>query len=246
MAAIFRPIVAQIFGLLIALVCCCSCLVLLLAQSYRGSIRGHVVDPSGGVMAGAKVTAKNSATGFTRETVTGADGAYVLAELAAGKYVVMAQAPNLNPVAQNVTVNVGLDTTADFDLTQVERRQEQVTVTGEPPLVESTRDVLGEVVDQQLVTELPLNGRDFGKLVALVPGATVEPSGVAGTQFGFGQFNINGNRDRSNNYSAGRHRQQRSLLQQLRAEPGRHHRRARIPVAGRCHPGIQSPIAIRR
>ena len=101
----------------------------LLAQSYRGSIRGHVVDPSGSVMAGAKVTAKNGATGFSRETVTGSDGAYVLAELAAGKYVVMAQAPNLNPVAQNVTVNVGLDTTADFDLTQVERRQEQVTVT---------------------------------------------------------------------------------------------------------------------
>lgn len=141
----------------------------LLAQSYRGSIRGHVVDPSGGVMAGAKVTAKNGATGFTRETVTGGDGAYVLAELAAGKYVVMAQAPNLNPVAQNVTVNVGLDTTADFDLTQVERRQEQVTVSSEPPLVESTRDVLGEVVDQQLVTELPLNGRDFGKLVARRP-----------------------------------------------------------------------------
>ena len=188
-------------GLLIAL----TLLLLLpgsvLAQSYRGSIRGHVVDPSGRVMAGAKVTAKNGATGLTRETVTGGDGAYVLAELAAGKYVVMAQAPNLNPVAQNVTVNVGLDTTADFDLTQVERRQEQVTVSSEPPLVESTRDVLGEVVDQQLVTELPLNGRDFGKLVALVPGATVEPSGVAGTQFGFGQFNINGNRDRSNNYS---------------------------------------------
>jgi hypothetical protein len=173
----------------------------LLAQSYRGSIRGHVVDPSGSVMAGAKVTAKSNATGRTRETMTGSDGGYVLAELAAGRYVVMAQAPNLNPVAQNVVVNVGLDTTADFDLTQVERRQEQVTVTGEPPLVEATRDVLGQVVDQQLVTELPLNGRDFGKLVALVPGATVEPSGVAGTQFGFGQFNINGNRDRSNNYS---------------------------------------------
>jgi hypothetical protein len=170
-------------------------------QSYRGSIRGHVVDPSGSLMSGAKVTAKSNATGLTRETATGADGGYVLAELAAGRYVVMAQAPNLNTVAQNVIVNVGLDTTANFDLTQVERRQEQVTVTGVPPLVEGTRDVLGEVVDQQLVSELPLNGRDFGKLVALVPGATVEPSGVAGTQFGFGQFNINGNRDRSNNYS---------------------------------------------
>jgi hypothetical protein len=171
------------------------------AQSYRGSIRGHVVDPSGSVMAAAKVTARNHATGQSRQTVTGSDGGYVLAELPAGAYVVMAQAANLSPVAQNVMVNVGLDTIADFDLTRVEKTEETVTVTGTPPLVESTRDVLGQVVDQQLVKELPLNGRDFGKLVALVPGATVEPSGVAGTQFGFGQFNINGNRDRSNNYS---------------------------------------------
>ena len=61
--------------------------------------------------------------------------------------------------------------------------------------------MLGEVVDQQLVRDLPLNGRDFGKLVALVPGATVEPSGVAAIQSGFGQFSINGSRDRSNNYA---------------------------------------------
>ncbi len=61
--------------------------------------------------------------------------------------------------------------------------------------------MLGEVVDRRLVNDLPLNGRDFGKLVALVPGATVEPSGVAAIQSGFGQFAINGNRDRSNNYT---------------------------------------------
>jgi hypothetical protein len=170
-------------------------------QSYRGSIRGHVVDPSGGAMVGAKVTARSNETGLSRETITGGDGGYVLAELPAGRYVVLAQAPNLSPVAQNVVVNVGLDTTADFDLTQVERRQEQVTVTEESPLVDNTRDVLGEVVEQQLVTDLPLNGRDFGKLVALVPGATVDPSGVAAIQSGFGQFSINGSRDRSNNYA---------------------------------------------
>src|SRR5438067_2935197 len=174
---------------------------LLLAQSYRGSIRGKVVDPSGSVMAGAKVTARSNATGLTRETVTGAEGGYVLAELPAGGYVVMAQAANFAPVAQNVIVNVGLDTTADFDLVQVEKRQDIVTVTEEAPLVDNTRDVLGEVVSQQLVTDLPLNGRDFGKLVALVPGATVEPSGVAAIQSGFGQFSINGSRDRSNNYT---------------------------------------------
>src|SRR5882757_6215972 len=171
------------------------------AQSFRGSIRGKVTDPSGSVIAGAKVSAKNTGTGLTREATTGDDGGYVLAELSAGVYTVTAQAAGLSPAAMNVQVNVGLDTTADFDLTKVEKRQEQLTVTAEAPLIETTRDVLGQVVEQELVSELPLNGRDFGKLVALAPGATVDPSGVAGTQGGFGQFNINGNRDRSNNYT---------------------------------------------
>jgi hypothetical protein len=174
---------------------------LLLAQSFRGSIRGKVVDPNGNAIVGAKLTAKNRATGQIRDAATGDDGAYVLAELPAGEYALTAEYGGLSPVGQNVIVNVGSDTTANFDLTRVEKHLEQLTVTEEAPVIDTTRDVLSEVVDQKLVAELPLNGRDFGKLVALSPGATVDPSGVAGTQGGFGQFNINGNRDRSNNYT---------------------------------------------
>lgn len=172
-----------------------------LAQSFRGSIRGKIVDPSGNVFPGATVTAKNNATAQARTTTSGDDGAYVLAELPAGEYTVTAAASGLSPVAQNVVVSVGLDTTADFDLTRLEKHAENVTVTAEAPVIDETRDVLGEVVDRKLVADLPLNGRDFGKLVALVPGATVEPAGVAAVQDGFGQFTINGNRDRSNNYT---------------------------------------------
>jgi len=73
-------------------------------------------------------------------------------------------------------------------LIRIEKRKEQITVTETTPSVDATKDVLGEVVDQKLVVDLPRNGRDFGKLVALVPGATVEPSGVAAIQSGFGQF----------------------------------------------------------
>ena len=192
----FSRRVASLFVFAVFLMPC-----VLSAQSFRGSIRGRVVDPTGGVIVGAKITVKNGATGLTRETVTGEGGAYVLAELPVGEYAVVAEAPSLSPVAQNVIVNVGSDSTADFDLTRVEKRTEQVTVTEEAPVVDTTRDVLSDVVDRQLVEQLPLNGRDFGKLVALSPGATVDPSGVAGTQGGFGQFNINGNRDRSNNYT---------------------------------------------
>src|ERR1700678_288087 len=172
------------------------------AQSFRGSIRGTVTDATGGVLPNAKVTAKSVATGLQREATTGSDGAFVIAELPAGTYTVTAQAAALLQVTQNVEVNVGLDSAANFQLSKVEKASQHVTVNAEDvPLMQTTSDVLGQVVEQKLVNELPLNGRDFGKLVALVPGTTVDPSGVAGTESGFGQFNINGNRDRSNNYT---------------------------------------------
>jgi hypothetical protein len=172
---------------------------LLPAQSYRGSIRGSVSDPSGGLIVGAKVTAKNTATGLTRETATGADGAYVFSELPAGEYELTVTAQGFKAALIDAQVNVGSDTRAEVAL-QI-KEQQQIVVNADTPIIESSRDVLSEVVDQKLVEELPLNGRDFGKLVALSPGTTVDPSGVAGTQDGFGQFNINGNRDRSNNYT---------------------------------------------
>jgi len=172
---------------------------LAMAQSFRGSIRGKVSDPSGAVVASAKVTAKSTDTGLLRNAVTTDEGTYELAELPAGPYEVTIAAPGFKALVLRVVVNVGSDTTADGVLRV--SAGDVVTVTEDAPLVDTSRDVLGEVVEQRLVTELPLNGRDFGKLVALVPGATVEPSGVAAIQSGFGQFTINGNRDRSNNYT---------------------------------------------
>ena len=150
-------------------------------------------------MVGAKVIVKNGATGQSRETTTGSDGEYVLTELPAGAYEVRVTAAGFDPMVLHAVVNIGADTKADVRLEV--RGHEEIIVSAAAPIIESSSDVLGEVVDQHLTEELPLNGRDFGKLVALSPGTTVDPSGVAGAQGGFGQFNINGNRDRSNNYT---------------------------------------------
>jgi hypothetical protein len=170
------------------------------AQTYRGAIRGVVRDPSGAAIVGANVAAKNSDTGLARTTTTAEDGGYVISELPAGTYQVEAESKGFGKFTNSsVSVQVGLETPLDITLS-VGARGESVTVTTVTPILETSQDVLGGAVDQELVTELPLNGRDFGKLVALVPGVTVEGSGVAGTEKGFGQFNINGNRDRSNNY----------------------------------------------
>jgi outer membrane receptor protein involved in Fe transport len=172
------------------------------AQSFRGAIRGEVTDAHGLSVPGAKVTARNQGTSETREVTADAEGQYRFVELPAGEYEVSAVAPGLQEArVARVRVEVGAETVIGVALSQVKDRQDTVTVVETVPLVETSNTTLSQVVDRQLVQELPLNGRDFGKLVALTPGVTVEGSGVAGSEKGFGQFNINGNRDRSNNYN---------------------------------------------
>jgi hypothetical protein len=174
----------------------------LAAQSFRGEIRGEVTDAHGLHVAGAKIVARNLGTSETREVTADSDGLYRFLELSAGEYEVSAIASGFEEVrASQVRVEVGVETVVNLSLSQVKGHQERIEVVESVPLVETSTTTLSQVVDRTLVQELPLNGRDFGKLVALTPGVTVDPSGVAGTEKGFGQFNINGNRDRSNNYN---------------------------------------------
>jgi hypothetical protein len=172
------------------------------AQSFRGSIRGTITDAHSLAIPGAKITARNLGTSETREVTADSEGVYFFLELPTGEYEVAAIAPGFQEVrAPHVIVNVGEATVVDLKLAKPTEKLEQVVVSENVPLVETASSTLSQVVDRRLVQELPLNGRDFGKLVALTPGVTVEGSGVAGTEKGFGQFNINGNRDRSNNYT---------------------------------------------
>src|SRR5262249_45075518 len=151
---------------------------------------------------GATVTVRNVATGLERTATTDADGGYVLPELPAGRYEVAVRSANFAEYKRTVEVAVGVDTRADVTLAAtINTDTVDVFVPTGPPVVTPDRSTLNSVVTAQQISQLPLNGRDFTKLVPLTPGATVEPSGVAGTEKGFGQFNINGNRDRSNNYT---------------------------------------------
>jgi hypothetical protein len=180
-------------------------LVLLVAltsfgQSFRGALRGEVKDASGASIAGATISARNVQTALIRTDTTSADGSYVISELPSGSYEVTATGANLQPVRLAAKVDVGADTVLDFTLGKVAQVVQTVEVQASSALLDPTQDTLSQVIENKLAIDLPLNGRDFGKLVALTPGVTVEGSGVAGTEKGFGQFNINGNRDRSNNY----------------------------------------------
>jgi len=174
----------------------------LAAQSFRGTIRGEITDAHGLAVPDAKVVARNLGTSETRELTADKDGSFRFVELPVGQYEVSAIAAGFEEVrVPQVRVEVGVATTVNLALSQVKGHVEKIEVTENVPLVETSSTTLSQVVDHTMVQELPLNGRDFGKLVALAPGVTVEGSGVAGTEKGFGQFNINGNRDRSNNYN---------------------------------------------
>jgi outer membrane receptor protein involved in Fe transport len=171
------------------------------AQTFRGAIIGTVSDPSGAVVAGASVTAKNTATGLTRTTQTSTDGSYSIPELPIGNYEVTATKSGFQTaVASGVSVEVARERHVDFTLKpgNVAQRVEVTEEAGTP--IETTNNNLGASFENRDLVDLPVNGRDIDKAYLLAPGVTGDPSGAAGSPGSYGQFSANGNRDRSNNF----------------------------------------------
>ena len=174
-----------------------------------GAISGVVTDPSGGVLPGVTIEVTSRDTGVMRATTTGADGFYTVPLVNPGVYQVKATLAGFRAVVrENVTVVVNETVRADVAL-QVGKVEEQVTVLGQSPLVETTNATLGVVIDRQKVVDLPLNGRNFTQLGTLIPGVVAPPAGLGGqdgnaTPGGFGNvtggFNVNGQRNQSNNF----------------------------------------------
>ena len=149
------------------------------AQSEAGSatLNGTVTDPTGASVPGAKVTATNKNTGFTRETETSAAGLYNLVRLPAGMYEISAAATGFKSASRNdVSLNVGSVVTLDFSMS-VGAASEQVTVTADVPIVETTRSQTSTVVNEKNVRDLPINGRNFLDFTLLTPAVVRDPRG---------------------------------------------------------------------
>jgi hypothetical protein len=170
------------------------------AQTFRGAIQGTVTDSTGSTVPGAKVTVVSDDTNFTREVLTNDSGNYLFTELPLGSYNVSAEKSGFE--RQIATgVRVAVDTSPRVDLALPPGGSKQVIeVVANVAIVETSGDNQGGTIDGRQASELPVNGRDFGKAVLLVPGATSDPSSVSDSPGAFGTFSINGNRGRSNNY----------------------------------------------
>lgn len=151
----------------------------LLAQSEVGgaNLSGTVTDPSGAAVVGAKVAAVNQATGFERATATNEAGIYNLLRLPVGAYELRVEAQGFKVVKRTgVALKVGAVATIDVSL-EIGATTEAVTVTGEVPVVESTRSQTSTTVDEKAVRDLPINGRNFLDFALLTPGVLADPRG---------------------------------------------------------------------
>lgn len=172
----------------------------LCAQTFRGGISGTVTDATGASVADAQVAATGAETGLTRTVRTDSAGNYVVNELPLGAYnVTVTKSGFRTATMKNIQVVAAADQRADFKLSPGQV-QEIVEVTGEVPLVDTAGNTMGGTIEARQLSQLPVNGRDFTKVLTLVAGATSDPAAVSDSPGSFGYFSVNGNRGRSNNY----------------------------------------------
>jgi hypothetical protein len=167
------------------------------AQVTTGTILGTVTDQSGGVLAGATITATNLDTRFSRSVRTGADGTYVLANMPLGQYDVQAEAPSFKTQKVGPSVLI-VDQRLRIDIVlAVGTVAETVDIKGALTLLQTDQPDVNQIVQEKEIKGLPLNGRDFFSLLLLSNGVqdTSNDQGGATTNV---TFSVNGMRPEAN------------------------------------------------
>jgi Carboxypeptidase regulatory-like domain/TonB dependent receptor len=135
-------------------------------------INGTVRDQSGAVLPGVEVTATQTETGVSRNTITNETGSYVLANLAVGPYRLEAALPGFRSYVQSgIVLQVNASPAINVVL-EVGQVAETIEVQANAALVETRSVGVGQVVENARILELPLNGRNVNELIALAGGAT--------------------------------------------------------------------------
>lgn len=181
------------------------------------TISGVVQDSSGAMLAGARVVAANEETGIRTSVTADAKGFYSLPALPVGTYRVEVTKPGFKTYLQSgILLRVNDSVRVDVALS-VGNLEEHVNVTAEAVHVETTSTQLGEVISDQKIESVPLNGRSYTDLLALQAGVVPQTSGLSGgmggqfTSTGFGiqpvsgelnsgNLSVNGMREAANGF----------------------------------------------
>ena len=157
------------------------------AQTFRGAINGSVEDPSGAILAGAKLTAINVGTGASRTTEAGTSGDFSFPDLPPGAYTVTAGKEGFAEQKIQALVAVSRVSNIIFRL-PLASQTSTVSVGATAETIETSSTTITGVVNTQTVADLPMNGRDFRQMLKLAPGVSANTT------------SINGGRVRGNNY----------------------------------------------
>jgi hypothetical protein len=174
--------------------------VAMYAQFETASVLGYVRDASGAVVSGATVSLVNQETKAQVTAQTNAQGAYEFTDVKIGQYQVTAQANGFdNSTTQPFTVTVNARQRVDVAL-KIGSNTETVTVDAAAALLETDSSERGQVIGTREVENLPLNGRAYADLAALVPGVRRNILENSTDSSRDASFNVNGQRSEFNNF----------------------------------------------
>lgn len=171
---------------LVALILVCSC-GLVFGQGTNGSLTGQVTDPTGAVIVGANVTLTNVDTNYAQAAKSDSTGVFLFSLVPPGNYSLAVAAPGFAAYTQKgIVMNANLYANQNVQMRVASAAGQVVNVTADTALINTTSAELGMTVNEQSVSELPLNGRDPSTLALLAPGIVDgNHAGVAWQQNGF-------------------------------------------------------------
>jgi outer membrane receptor protein involved in Fe transport len=165
------------------------------AQVDTGIILGDISDTSGARVPGAEVVITNTDTNVSYTTISDATGHYRSRPLQVGHYAVSASTDGFKTATQTgISLRIRQEAVVDLTL-EIGTIAEEVTVTADVQLLQTTEASRGEVIDNQKIVDLPLNGRNYLQLGLLTAGTNTPPPGAR-----FGGFSASGMRVSHNNY----------------------------------------------
>src|SRR6266571_7253319 len=172
---------------------------LVFGQNFSAAISGVVRDATGAVLPGVSVTAKHTETGLTRTVITNETGSYRMPALPVGAYEVTAELSGFKQqVRRGINLVVTQEAVVNFTL-EVGDLKENVTVTEDAPLVNTTLSSTSGLVTREQIKDLPLNGRSFLELMTLNSGVIANRSNT--TDSNVPSFSIAGKRPDSNRFT---------------------------------------------
>jgi hypothetical protein len=149
-------------------------------QQGTSQISGRITDEQGAVLPGVAIVVTNEETGVFREVTSSDEGTYFVSQIPPGRYKIVARLTGFRTVERGgLVVQVGTTLTMNLSL-PVGGVEENVTVTGQSPLVDTTSARVGGNIGTDELSELPAMNRNYFSVVALLPGVQFAPSNQMG------------------------------------------------------------------